>query len=393
MTDRPERAFEEISAYLDDELTPQERAAVESRLACDADAQRVRDELREAMEALRALPRERAPSYLASEVVARMERVALLGSEDASPRGAGTVWRIGRRLAAAAMLFIAVGGGWWYLSGGLSGKPASSEMPEVVAPVTPSAGPEALAKVDAPIAPAMNAAVSADTAPVAADTLAAAAPSDVSDRRMIVDEAGVMPGALPPRLTVICDSASTQHRMVSRLNEHVSCSAYEPVDDTSGSQTVIRSPIRVTDYRGTGRHDEYVICGRPTALCRLVDDLHREPASDRAEVELVSGNLQRSERWPVCRDLVSSLNTVDDVFARFHRASDASADGRARAVDAAGGRADRRSVVPREAALPRSAEGAMTVGGAEPEATMTLVITLRSPAQGAAPAGSRPDGR
>ena len=62
-----------LSAYVDGELTPAERAAVEARLGSDAGARKLVEELRELSGALRAMPRQRLPRDLRAGVLAETE--------------------------------------------------------------------------------------------------------------------------------------------------------------------------------------------------------------------------------------------------------------------------------------------------------------------------------
>jgi len=109
-----------LSAYLDDELTPEERARVEARIATDADARALLSELRAAADAVRALPHDAAPPEILDAVSTRLERDALLAGDDQDV----TLARHRRSpvratLAVAAMLAVVVGGGLyvsWQLS-------------------------------------------------------------------------------------------------------------------------------------------------------------------------------------------------------------------------------------------------------------------------------------
>jgi len=102
------RLAELLGAYLDGELSPSDRAAVERRLADDHAARRLLAELKEAALAVRALPRLSAPPVLAAEVLAQLERDALLAEGDAPSLQAGRKHlRLRRLLAAAAILILA----------------------------------------------------------------------------------------------------------------------------------------------------------------------------------------------------------------------------------------------------------------------------------------------
>jgi len=104
--------YERLTAYLDGELSPEEREDVEQMLRQDVAAQRLLRELRETIAMVASLPRSAAPADLAEGVTARMEREALLGEAPGEvSRGAGRV-RWWRGVAAAAAIAIVVTAGW-----------------------------------------------------------------------------------------------------------------------------------------------------------------------------------------------------------------------------------------------------------------------------------------
>ncbi|TWT29571.1 hypothetical protein KOR34_51250 [Posidoniimonas corsicana] len=102
-----------ISAYLDDELTLDERAQVEQRLASDAEAQRLLDELSALTATLHRLPPESAPRDLTDAVLKSAER-RMLTTEPRNHNGGGV--SLGRSprgwmwaalaIAAAVMLMV-----------------------------------------------------------------------------------------------------------------------------------------------------------------------------------------------------------------------------------------------------------------------------------------------
>ncbi len=104
--------FERLSAYLDGELSPAERAEIERWLERDAEARSLFNELRQVASIVAALPRERAPADMADAVVARCERAALLGEADFRPRGAAAAARWTRPLALAASLLVVATIAW-----------------------------------------------------------------------------------------------------------------------------------------------------------------------------------------------------------------------------------------------------------------------------------------
>jgi len=70
---------EQLSAYIDDELSPEERQEVETLLAVDAEARALLAELWVTTESVRSLPRARASDDLLETMRSRLERQALLG--------------------------------------------------------------------------------------------------------------------------------------------------------------------------------------------------------------------------------------------------------------------------------------------------------------------------
>lgn len=98
-----------LSAYLDGELSRQERAEVEAFLAGDAGARQLLAELKATVDGLKGLPRTQASDAFSDSIRSQLERRALLGSE--SPRRVPRVSAplpIARRLAAAAVIALAV---------------------------------------------------------------------------------------------------------------------------------------------------------------------------------------------------------------------------------------------------------------------------------------------
>ncbi|GJM26107.1 MAG: hypothetical protein DHS20C16_25220 [Phycisphaerae bacterium] len=105
-----DEAFGELlCAYLDDELTPPQRAEVEARLASDPTAQSQLEALTTAADAMRNLPRGSAPASILEDITAQSERADILGK----PEESVTLARHKRgpfrsTMALAAMLMVAV---------------------------------------------------------------------------------------------------------------------------------------------------------------------------------------------------------------------------------------------------------------------------------------------
>lgn len=107
-----DRQYEQLSAYIDGELSETARAEVEGWLARDADARRLLEELRHAARLVGGLPRAAAPRGLSAEVTARLEREALLGASVVSESAARRVPLWQRGLAIAASLALIVTASW-----------------------------------------------------------------------------------------------------------------------------------------------------------------------------------------------------------------------------------------------------------------------------------------
>lgn len=110
MTDRDEQ-FEQLTAYLDGELTETERAEVETLLERDPAARRLLNELRQTAALVAGLPRASAPADFSQSVVARLERDALLSDATVSGRG----WTLGNWSALAASIVLVAAAGWYAL--------------------------------------------------------------------------------------------------------------------------------------------------------------------------------------------------------------------------------------------------------------------------------------
>lgn len=143
---------ETLSAYVDGELSPDQAARVRERLETDGESRRLVDELTRISEAVRSLPRERAPDDLAPAVMHAAERRG--GGDDPTPRdhrsnghasGGFTLgrsprgWMFAGAAIAASVLIMALnrnGGGPDMVAkqDAAADKPAASERSEPEAP-------------------------------------------------------------------------------------------------------------------------------------------------------------------------------------------------------------------------------------------------------------------
>jgi hypothetical protein len=112
MTPENAEQLEQLTAYLDGELAPDDRAEIERLLDSDAEARRLLDELRETSELVAALPRGRAPEDLARQVNARLERQALLGDAPVTAAPARVGWSWANRLAMVAAVVLVCTVAW-----------------------------------------------------------------------------------------------------------------------------------------------------------------------------------------------------------------------------------------------------------------------------------------
>lgn len=104
--------LEQLTAYLDGELSPAQRAEVDRLLAGDPGARALLDELRQTSQLVSTLPREPAPEGIAAAVVNRMERRDLLGESPPLHATSSRVASWPRRFAVAASIGL-VGTAVW----------------------------------------------------------------------------------------------------------------------------------------------------------------------------------------------------------------------------------------------------------------------------------------
>ncbi len=108
-----EQLGELLSAYLDDEVSAEERSAIEALLQRDTDAQRMLETLRLAAESVALLPRHGAPQSIADDIQFHVERSELLSSDGATPTAQrGRRMIIPAMVSMAAVLGLSVGGLW-----------------------------------------------------------------------------------------------------------------------------------------------------------------------------------------------------------------------------------------------------------------------------------------
>ncbi|MFP3938521.1 MAG: anti-sigma factor family protein [Phycisphaerae bacterium] len=110
MSGEKDKIREQLSAYLDGELSDEEARRVEAALKSDSELQAELDELRRVREMVGSLPSSQAPEGFVERVMARAERERLMSGDDSqSHRGGPLRWA--RLLATAAVLLVAAGAG------------------------------------------------------------------------------------------------------------------------------------------------------------------------------------------------------------------------------------------------------------------------------------------
>jgi anti-sigma factor RsiW len=113
-----EQFAEDLSAYLDDELSPEERQAVEEKLRANAQARKLLEDLQTTSKIVNALPRHAAPASVVDDLNTQLERSELLAGFDEAETTVVTE-RPGwfPKLSMAAMIGIVAVGGWWMVAG------------------------------------------------------------------------------------------------------------------------------------------------------------------------------------------------------------------------------------------------------------------------------------
>ena len=114
LPDDRDKLGEQLSAYLDGELSAAESAEIERLVATDPEARELLDALRRTVESVRELPRLAAPDQLFNGLTDRIERAQLLnGVPEATDVAGGGRWSRWGLVASAAVVVLAVGGGFW----------------------------------------------------------------------------------------------------------------------------------------------------------------------------------------------------------------------------------------------------------------------------------------
>jgi hypothetical protein len=135
-----EQLGELLSAYLDDEVSAEERSSLEALLQRDTDAQRLLETMRLAAKSMSLLPRHGAPQSIADNIQFHVERSELLGSDGTTPTAQrGRRMIIPAMVSMAAVLGLSVGGLWIMMG---------EDLPFWGQATQPAATPEKLASVD-----------------------------------------------------------------------------------------------------------------------------------------------------------------------------------------------------------------------------------------------------
>ena len=152
-----EHLLDQLSAYLDNELTPKERREVDAFLNEDAQARALLAELRATAQALHGLPRAEASEHLLGGVRQRLERQALLGEGSrvaiALPpeRRPRFRWLAAAAVIALSLTTVYLTSPWSWRNRGTAAHPelsVSSEPPPAKKFAERGAGAEGRAEVD-----------------------------------------------------------------------------------------------------------------------------------------------------------------------------------------------------------------------------------------------------
>ncbi len=146
MTEDVEQVHAKLAAYINGELDPSERAEIEAHLAANPAHAQMLAELARQRQVLSGLPREAAPADLGDQLLAQLERGALLDDAGQPPARSIRLYQWQGALSMAAMVALAVGLGmlvYWILP---SGRPSITFAP--TSERHDRALPERLAEVD-----------------------------------------------------------------------------------------------------------------------------------------------------------------------------------------------------------------------------------------------------
>jgi len=220
---------QQISAYLDGELSEKEVAELERLLAESGEARQVLAELQRTVSLVRGLPQEQPPDDLYESVTSQLERAALLEPTDVGTpaRSALDRWgRLRRFASVAAVLVAAVGIGYLTITGNDKGQrePAKQETElqlaeadrseEVGRQMRVAAAPAKKSEAAAPSdRPARARGITAEqSVPKEVDVLAAAPPETPAAETHLPSKASPPPARQPapkPAAAVVEHVAST----------------------------------------------------------------------------------------------------------------------------------------------------------------------------------------
>jgi len=116
-----EQLEELLSAYIDGECSPAERARVEKALEADPQLRGRLAQLRQVVQLVHSVESEPAPEHLRQRILAQLERRSLLGDLPERPTVARPPRLWVRAGLAAAICLLAVGAGWWIYRASVSG--------------------------------------------------------------------------------------------------------------------------------------------------------------------------------------------------------------------------------------------------------------------------------
>lgn len=306
MSDRNDKFREQLSAYLDGELSEAEAAAVARAVEADPQLARELDRLRAVKELVAALPRQPAPAELASRVLAQAGREGRFAAR--APWGVRLA-----RLAAAAVVVIAVGLGVTmvcYLA-----RPPRPGQPEIAA-VTDKPEPSVVAVAGRPVAVKELVAIDPEDMPVVqlnADNrvLAEQELEEMFSRNKIVHVAKARAKAAPAGAPEV---ANFYDRTQTGLNQ----TRYTVVMDIKRLRRIVRelNALRASHDIGVvpmSRQLEFGRAGRELAV-RRGSDRKVKDEGDVAHWHYASARIASRTRGPVAEPKPSpAKRTVPEV--------------------------------------------------------------------------------
>lgn len=300
-----------LSAYLDGEVDPRQKAAVERLLDRDPEARALLADLRRNREILTGLPRHAAPASILTDVQAFTERTALLDDDDYHGISDRRTFRVFRRLiplALAASLGFAALAGWYFYEKTLptlkSGGPAH----------WPTEGESAIASLaraaDRPLD----------------EKLAAGLPADMVQAHPFAAE--------PVRLAITVENESQRKALLARLDAEMLSNSIADVTEPEGpevrNQATAPAAFFVRGRAGVNHAadapSQRLLRAPASQVAAILNDLP-DRAAEPPRVELQAGPLQVVGQQQAV-DLLNAVSgpTPDQSAIAFRESRDLAAE-------------------------------------------------------------------